>query len=708
MSLKNEPLLVFKGVNAKPMHGRYAERCTEAGAPSAIHEGMEKSVVITFDDANRHLLVLGATGARKTTNSLAPAIAQMIAKHCAGIVVDVKGEYRHMADLHPDRVVVVGADDDATPYNLIEGMSDEQFSSFLEEITPRVREAYWGSQGIKDARFIRKVYELMGAEATLANIVEALQAPAEFVKMADTVIMSRTTLATDFQSLLEAVIANSFSILARGGSKLLDEDAPGMDEVQKQYTWHTAGLISALAPFSVNAALREKFSPDPNKEAGQQAEPLPNMEDLLYRDRKVLLLDLPLDRFGSTAHVVSKLLRIRMISAITGFRDHKRIGCGDSFYTFFAADEYQHLVNIDQEASAGGLFDDTTFFDRCRGYGHINLIATQSVSALRAKVDSVSGDRGLDCLLQNIGTVVVFSSSDPATDSLLRGRVSAVDAEQISSIVRSDLPAGEAYVIGRSMARHGGTTLVARVKGSEIPGQEHMSRYFAGMPDPLRAVIYSAQPDYVVNPHHKKAKENALPGGIWVLKAHFVRRKQTILEELELEQAYNKDLSPREISVLMDDEDFTVALHGCMDGQYPTLWQRYLNLAITRKGTDGWRCEVPMCAVMALVEDKMVPADRHRRRHKLSGFDMMSEQPRNAEREAEIEDVEIKGDGDPFGADYADDVTFCAGSMQTRMSKRYWNEICKALGHLESEYSRVCFDTMDLEGDPFDVFFDEE
>ena len=50
MSLKNEPLLVFKGVNAKPMHGRYAEPCTEAGAPSAIHEGMEKSVVITFDD----------------------------------------------------------------------------------------------------------------------------------------------------------------------------------------------------------------------------------------------------------------------------------------------------------------------------------------------------------------------------------------------------------------------------------------------------------------------------------------------------------------------------------------------------------------------------------------------------------------------------------------------------------------------------------
>ncbi|OJS99988.1 hypothetical protein [Marinobacter nauticus] len=708
MSLKNEPLLVFKGVNAKPMHGRYAEPCTEAGAPSAIHEGMEKSVVITFDDANRHLLALGATGARKTTTCLAAAVAKLVKEHCSGLVVDVKGEYRHMADLHPDRVVVIGADDDAAPYNLIEGMSDEQFSSFLQEIMPRVKEPYWGSQGIKDACFIRKVYQLMGEEATLANIVEALAAPARFVKVADSVIMSRATLPTDFQLLLEAVTANSFSILARGGSSLLDEDAPSMDEVQKQYTWHTAGLIKVLSPFSSNTSLREKFSPDPDSWERLGKEPLPSMENLLYRDRKVLVLDLPLDQFGNTAHIVSKLLRVRMISAITGFRDHKRIGCGDSFYTFFAADEYQHLVNIDQEAATGGLFDDTTFFDRCRGYGHINLIATQSVSALRAKVNSSSGDRGLDCLLQNIGTVVVFSSSDPATDALLRGRVSAVDAEQISSIVRSDLPPGEAYVVGRSMARHGGSTLVTRVKGSEIPGQEHMSRYFAGMPDPIRPVIYSAEPEYVVNPHFKKEAANALPGGLWALKAYFMRRKQTILEELECEQVYNKDFSPREVSVFMEDEDFVVALQGCMGGYYPTLWQRYLNLLITKKGADGWQCEVPMCAVMPLVEAKMIPGDRHRLRRKLTGFEMMSRQPRNVDREAEIEEIEIKGDGDLYGADSTDDVSFCAGSMHTKLSKRYWNEICKALGHLESEYSQVCFDTLEQEADPFDVFFDDE
>ncbi|MBZ2170268.1 helicase HerA domain-containing protein [Marinobacter sp. F4216] len=700
MSLKSQPLLVFNGVESAPMHGCYASSGSADGSPSAIHEGLDKSVVITFDDANRHLITLGATGSRKTTSVQAPAIVRLIETGCSGVVIDVKGEYRHLYDEYPDRVVVIGADDDATPYNLIQGMSDDQFATFLNEHRTNLKEPYWGMMGVQDARFVRKTYELMGQEATLADIVDALKEPRAFVQRCDAFVRFKKTLPKDYLSLLSAVKANRFSILAMGESELLELEAPSMEEVQKQYSWQTNGIVGALAPFSVDPCLRAKFCPafEPGEETEDTG--LSSMRDLLYRDRKVLLMDVPLDRFGSTAHVISKLLRIRMISAITGFRRHKQIGCGEHFYTFFAADEYQHLVNVDERASTGGLYDDTTFFDRCRGYGHINLIATQSVSALRAKVPAHSAERGIDCLLQNIGTVVVFSSSDPATDQVLTGRVSALDAEQISSVVRSDLPAGHAYVLGRSLRRHVDATLVARIQATAIPGAPYMSRYFAGMPEPFRVPAFSQQPELLTNPFHKKGAE-LKSAGINELRMSFEQRQEEVVESLAQAQAQEcpPDVLMTPFVRLMEDEELEIALYGDLQGEMPTLWQRYLSLVITQRGSDGWECWLPMAEVMPHVEQLMTKADRATcdRHRQAIGFDL-SEVAKAVSDRASLIRVEPPERG---GVSSDKVLRIHTESVSLTFSWGYWSYVCRCLGHLEAMYGQVSLQEYDGDSDYF-------
>lgn len=674
MSLKSQPLLILKGMESKPLHGSYATRGVAEGTAS-IHEGLETNVVITFGDANRHLITLGATGSRKTTSVQAPAIVRLIETGCSGLVVDVKGEYRHLADEYPDRVLVIGADDDCTPYNLIEGMSDEQFDAFLNEHRANAKEPYWGAMGVQDARFVRKTYQLLGQEPTLADIVDALKEPQAFVRQCDAFVKFKRSLPKDYLNLLKAVRSNRFSILAMGESALLEIDAPGMEDVQKQYSWQTNGLISALTPFSVDPCLREKFSPTQEVEESLGRVGVPSMEDLLYRDRKVLLMDVPVDRFGKAAHVISKLMRIRMISAITGFRRHKQVGCGEDFYTFFAADEYQHLVNVDQEGNSSGLYDDTTFFDRCRGYGHINLIATQSVSALQARAPK---EVAIDCLLQNIGTVIVFSSADPATDRLLTGRVSAMDSEQISSVVRSDLPAGQAYVVGRGLSRHGDATLVSRIRASAIPGAPHMSQYFTGMPDPIRIPAFSNEPDFVMNPFHDECAKPPV-AGTHAMRRSFRERLENIIVRLAESQVAGDSLFEICDEILMEDADYRVALEGPLSGSVPTLWQSHLSLVIESQGIHGWRCNIPIATVMRKVEEVVTRAGRGSLNPKQSGLE--SEQTESSVKiflPEEGEDISFSGT-----------VTFASAGTSIEFPKDYWDLLCRCLGHLEIKYNAV-------------------
>ena len=701
MSLKFQPLLVLKGVDTKPLHGCYATQGKAEGA-ALIHEGLDDTVIITFDDANRHLMTVGATGSRKTTSVQAPAVLRLIETGCSGLVVDVKGEYRHLADEFPDKVLVIGADDDAAPYNLIQGMSDEQFVAFLNENRTIQKEPYWGAMGVQDAKFVRKTYQLMGTEPTLADIVDALKEPQMFVRSCDAFVKCQTCLPNDYMSLLKAVRSNRFSILAMGESQLLDIDAPGMEDVQKQYSWQTNGLINVLAPFSVDQCLRAKFSPKSEADESEAHTGLPSMEDLLYRDRKVLLMDVPVDRFGSTAHVISKLMRIRMISAITGFRRQKQIGCGEDFYTFFAADEYQHLISVDQESNALGLYDDTAFFDRCRGYGHINLIATQSISALQAR--SPTGV-AIDCLLQNIGTLIVFSSADPATDRLLKGRVSAMDEEQISSVVRSDLPAGHAYVVGRALRRHGNATLVSRVKATAIPGAPHMSRYFAGMPEPKRVPAFSTHPDYVTNPFHDWQAQPPRAGSI-VIRRSFNERLDRLLEKLASSKV---QIPPSDTfnEVIMEDADYRIALEGRLKGPIPTLWQDNMNLVIATQDPEGWSCTIPMNTVMPIAEEFMAPSSRNEWEDDPIENDVTCEQTIGNTGEASVEVwLPVGGELPPFD----NIVKFFTGGAQLAFPKNYWNQICYCLWNLDSRYREAALEGYDdeQEADLFDDFFEDE
>lgn len=595
MSLNTQPLLTFKGLDKHPTHGTYASHMTGDASTPAIQGGLDRSLVVTFEDATRHLIALGSTGFRKTTTVLAPAVVRLIETGCAGLIIDVKGEYRHLADQYPDQVMVIGADDDATPINLIAGMSQGQFEAFLQEIWPAHSDRYWGSLGIQDALFVRRTYQLMGMEPTLAQITDALTSPRPFVEKFDAFMRWAKTVPRDYNRMVNLVRNNAFSILAKGQSTLWGDGAwPNEDDIHKQYTWQTGGLLSALSPFTTEETLQDRFSLD----TSESDNPAEDLQSLLYRDRKVLLLDVPVDRYGQTAHVISKLMRIRLISAVTGFDRHDELRCGTDFFTFFAADEYQHMVNLDHESASQGLFDDTAFFDRCRAFGHINLVATQSVSALAARLPSTERREALDCLLQNIGTAFVFSSADPATDHFVTGRLSAADRDYVASVLRSDLAPGEAFLMGRGLRAHDDKHVVARFAASAIPGLPHMSRYFRGMPAPGRRRLYTETRDAVKN-HFRVAKSRPPIGGLNALKQSFEDNIDELIDRLET--AYLDELLVHE--TLLENRDYRITFTGCLNPTNSTLIQPNLQLSIARLGDCGWSRRFPMNTVFKLAQD---------------------------------------------------------------------------------------------------------
>ncbi|GAA3977676.1 helicase HerA domain-containing protein [Allohahella marinimesophila] len=680
MSLRSEPLLIFKGLEKEPLHGRYAEGSPGQSGMASIHDALQRPIVVTFEDATRHIITLGSTGSRKTSTVQAPAIVRLIETGCAGLIIDVKGEYRHLAEQYPERVMVVGADDHARPFNLIAGMSDGQFEAFLNDICPSHSDRYWGSMGLQDAFFVRRTYQLMNIEPTLAQIRDALASPNIFVRTFDRFARWMKTLPSEYHELLRSVLSNQFSVLAMGGSALLNGKAVPEDDIRKQYTWQTSGIIKALAPFSTDNLLRRKFSPDISD--GNASESCISLEKLLYQDRKVLLLDIPVSRFGNTANIIGKLLRIRLISAITGFRRHSELGCGESFYTFLAADEYQDMINIDQKSASGGLYDDTTFFDRCRGFGHINIVATQSVSALRAKVPYGERSEALDCLLQNIGTVIVFSSSDPSTDDLLRGRVATVDAMQISSVVRSDLQAGEAFILGRGLIRHQSCNFVAKFRATAVSGAPYMSRYFAGLPDPRFYVSYTEDNRSTANPFALRGAPSPYSEEP-ALKESFEQNKAQLISKI-FEHAGSVKIGPM---TLMNDRDFCLSVSGFIGKLKTPLSSQVLELKIRSTSVMGWEVALPICRAIAIAEETIAKETALRKKEDPSEWVLSG----NMTMEAEIVlDERFRLSTMRYVDGDISETVACLGgrSGASFMPLKSWILICRCLLALEKQYNQ--------------------
>jgi hypothetical protein len=371
---------------------------------------------ITFGMASTSILVLGGTGEGKTASVGIPALYRLHEAGCPGLVLDiVKQDYAALCR-RLDRVFVVGDAEDSDPVNLIAGWSEHKLKDLLLSFStmgtrPDHDNAYWGTQGVEDALLVvEMVRAFMEREPTLADIHDYLSSPKRFVgtfeamKIAYTLTASKLDPESPLSRLKESATrryeerangAYCFSIIHCGASE------PSAEAMQ-QYSWHTAKLLACLRPLAAEPELRHKLCSET-----AQAIDWPR---LLYRERRLVVLDMPEARFGSTALLVSKLLRGQFRDCVKSAHEARLAGGygrGDA-YTFMLIDEYQRYV------SAGGDpgSDDNLWLDISRSLGHINVLCTQSLTSIIA----CSGNReAVHTIVQNCRNWVALPSADQET-----------------------------------------------------------------------------------------------------------------------------------------------------------------------------------------------------------------------------------------------------------------------------------------------------
>lgn len=105
--------------------------------------------------------------------------------------------------------------------------------------------------------------------------------------------------------------------------------------------------------------------------------------DIIYKERKSLVLEVPFSKYAVSSLFILKVVKATFIDSIKQ-QDINQLtarGYGEDKFTFMLVDEYQQFLTDDTDPSV----DDNNWFDISRGYGHINIISSQSVDSLDAK-----------------------------------------------------------------------------------------------------------------------------------------------------------------------------------------------------------------------------------------------------------------------------------------------------------------------------------
>ncbi|QIT55037.1 abortive infection family protein [Aquisalimonas sp. 2447] len=576
--LSEQVLLAFAGETSHPLVGPWAKA------------KQDQQLQITFEDATRGIIVLGSTGFGKTVTAIEPAIKQLIDNGCGGMILTTKNADLGILDDFPEKIVILGGSDLATPTNLIAGVPSNVIRVFLEETRHNVERngSYWGSRGVIYAIFVLETRRLMGRNPTLACLYDALSAPADFVADFDPWIESQEELPQEYLRLLNDVLNDRFSILSRGRSSLTTNNPESDEEnerLREQYTWQTNQVITPLQKFGTDSRLR-KYLCDP------KAPPV-DMSKVLYEDRKVIMTDLPETVFAGVGRIVNGILRSQMRNAVLSYPRHRKEGYGRDRFTFMVIDEFQHHISLDSSAAAKGLFDDNTWFDRSREFGQINIVATQGISSLAAKVPSHEPNSSVHALLQNIGTTITFASHDVATIEYMGRHVGGTDAQAVQQIISGHLDIGQALCASHRLRNHGGS-MVAHVRGGAVAGFPHMT-YGLGRGERVldEDRFRPLEPQYSVNPFVSNTR--TIKGWTdWLGK----NRKLVKGQMVKAMTPTPANIPRRSYSVTNDKLGRSLAFSRQRDSEIQ------LHLDIKREHRDGaWRLSISIDALKSLSDE---------------------------------------------------------------------------------------------------------
>jgi hypothetical protein len=451
---------------------------------------------ISFDDATRNILVLGGTGRGKTQSVLRPASYRLIEAGCAGLILDAKNDYALLSEEFPEQVLRLSLDND-TAINIIAGIDLPTFRALLDNIrrTFSTAESYWGMSGVEDAILVFLYHKAAGQDPTLSDIYAGIVNPRVFCHQLERYLLTQPSLPKDLHDQIQYRLSDIFSILWVGEFHENETNT----RAEEQYTWQTNILKRVLSPFANNPAIEQTFCSHSEID----------YNEILYNKEQTIIIDINPDQLPDVSKMMGQVVRLMFMRAVTSVTplERQRQGYGVNKFTFMLIDEYQQFINTSYADSGNTLRDDNAWIDRSRAYGHINILATQSISSLYTR----SGQSAVNTIVQNCQTLICLPTTD--THTINRIAELSYDASLINPHTQAllhpkEIGVGYIHIANHQASKHGSLSGMFRSGKLSNPKYHYMSRYIQSRNRRASSTFnHNSAPRNAVNPFFKPLPE---------------------------------------------------------------------------------------------------------------------------------------------------------------------------------------------------------
>lgn len=381
------------------------------------------------------ILLLGATGAAKTTAGQYPFTAQLIRLHAddpkkklGGLIIDAKGNY---AEFVRRQCEEAGRLDDYYEVSLESGVKYNVLSrpdlgspalgghvaDMLSNVQGRsTHDPFWATAA-KDlaTQIIRLVRLAQGREPTMHDLYKL------------------STSETLFQDWIHA--AEEAVDAGRGDPQELrslqfwleHKQAKLKDELRSSIA---AGLNGITSLFDVSP-IREVFCPAPEEENFR------GFADLIDQG-KIVALRLPYARLKQVSQCVATMTKLNFYDAVLGRL--ARVDAGQATdvgrMVFFVADEFDGYITQTQTSGDG------SFLAKCREARCCTIVATQSLTSFVAKLGD---ERVADQIVANLRTKIWLCAEDNYTAKAASELCGEVEKERRSVSINEGANGGTGF-----------------------------------------------------------------------------------------------------------------------------------------------------------------------------------------------------------------------------------------------------------------------
>lgn len=367
----------------------------------------EDKYELLASEATKNVLITGATGTGKTTSILLPIINSLVKNNCPGLILDIKSDlFSHIYTIAEnenklDNILFVGTYDFCQNINILASIkSVNQLKNVLNSIkSVNSQESYWWQSGVDDVTDIVIVHEWLTKNClkqeynysfnTIYDYINKIGYAKSIIDKSDEYILSAPE---EICSLINKIKNEPFSLYS------ITKDADNI----RQKMWRSGQVSNVIAPL-----IKKPFSYQFNdiKEST-------TIHDYIYKQGKIIVLVMPIEH-ESVGHSLGKLIREIFFKSVLSNNATDRhdytIGKDHNRYTFLLIDEYQFFVNSEGN---NGVVTDESWVSISRGYGNINIFATQSITSLISKTKS---EIDIDTIHQNCVNEIYLPTKDKRT-----------------------------------------------------------------------------------------------------------------------------------------------------------------------------------------------------------------------------------------------------------------------------------------------------